>query len=348
MNRKRPNLEDVAKLAGVSPATVSAVINNRVGKHTRVSKATQKRIVEAVQTLGYIANPAARSLVGQKNRIISIFTYEPIFPLEYHNFYYPFLVGIEEEAERQGYDLLLMTSTSGRDGTRAIYRNGMNRLRLADGAILLGLSRNEQEITTLINEKFPVVFIGHREFPGVEVSYVAANYTEVTAEIVTYLVKKGHRRIVFIRDEELGAAEPGSDRETGYRLAHKILGIPITPDFILRKSPETISEQFIEHFLKTEVTAFVAETYAVGYRLLRIAKDLQREIPKDFSVTVLGGPMDSAAANVDWTTFTIPSEEMGTQAVRLLVKLLNGTATPPLQLTLECQMVAGSTVDEAQ
>ncbi len=82
MNRKRPNLEDVAKLAGVSPATVSAVINNRVGKHTRVSKATQKRIVEAVQTLGYIANPAARSLVGQKNRIISIFTYEPIFPLE--------------------------------------------------------------------------------------------------------------------------------------------------------------------------------------------------------------------------------------------------------------------------
>ena len=73
---------------------------------------------------------------------------------------------------------------------------------------------------------------------------------------------------------------------------------------------------------------------------------MQLEIPKDFSIAVLGGPMEPAAANVDWTTFTIPGEEMGMQAVRLLVKLLDGTETPPLQLTLECRMVAGSTVDD--
>lgn len=194
MNRKKPKLKDVAQLAGVSTATVSAVVNNRVGQNIRVGKGTQQRIVDAVKMLGYVANPAARSLVGQKNQILSIFTYESVFPFESHDFYYPFLVGIEKEAETQGYDLLFMTSTSRSGGTRTIYRNGMNRLRLADGAILLGASRNEVEILALAQENFPFVCIGHREFPGAEVSYVAANYTEVTAEIVTAIVQKGHRK----------------------------------------------------------------------------------------------------------------------------------------------------------
>ena len=61
---KNPKLADVARLANVSEATVSVVINGRVGQHARVSQATQEKIWSAVRELGYVANPAAKSLAG--------------------------------------------------------------------------------------------------------------------------------------------------------------------------------------------------------------------------------------------------------------------------------------------
>ena len=73
---KRPTIHDVARLAGVSEGAVSAVLNNRVGQNIRVSEATQQRIVVAVRQLGYIANPAARSLVQGRTNIIAVFTFE--------------------------------------------------------------------------------------------------------------------------------------------------------------------------------------------------------------------------------------------------------------------------------
>jgi DNA-binding LacI/PurR family transcriptional regulator len=344
MPKKRPDLKDVAKLAGVSPATVSTVINNRVGKNIRVSEETRQRILDAVKMLGYVANPAARSLAGQRNQILSIFTYEAIFPLEYHNFYYPFLVGIEQEAEQQGYDLLLMTSTGGDSGTRAIYRQGMNRLRLADGAILLGLSRNEEEILSLLQENFPVVFIGHREFPGTDVSYVAADYTEVTAEIVGHMAQHGHSRIACIRDLSQGDTEPGADREAGYRLAHKVLGMPLDPGLIMRHSQETMTRETIEAIVNQGVTAFVIETYSLAYHLRNMLHALSFEVPQDVSIAVLGGPMDPEAAHIYWASFEIPCEDMGRQAVRTLVNILEGSTPTPVHLTLQCNMKPGSTV----
>lgn len=348
MPKKRPDLKDVAKLAGVSPATVSTVINNRIGHNIRVSAETRQRIIEAVEMLGYVANPAARSLAGQRNQILSIFTYEAIFPLEYHNFYYPFLLGIEQEAEQQGYDLLFMTSTGGEKGGRAIYRQGMNRLRLADGAILLGLSRNEDEILTLLQENFPVVFIGHREFPGTDVSYVAANYTEVTAEIVGYIAQHGHSRIACVRDLSQGETEPGTDRESGYRLAHKALGVSLNPDFIMRHSAATLTGEVVEGFLRQGITAFVVETYALASHLLTQFRERSLEVPRDVSLAVLGGPMVPEAAHIDWTTLEIPCEEMGKQAVRTLVNILENAVRGPVHLTLQCRMLPGTTVGPAQ
>ena len=181
--RQKIRISDVAKAAGVSAATVSAVVNNPPGSQIRVGDATRQRIWDAVHALGYVTNPVARSLAGGKNHIIGIFTYESIFPLEYHNFYYPFLIGLEEEAQARGYDLLLFTSASLPQGGRSVYRQGANRLPLADGVIFLGLNENKEELATLVEQGYPLVFIGRRELPRGELSYVAADYAQATAEI---------------------------------------------------------------------------------------------------------------------------------------------------------------------
>src|SRR5687768_15463198 len=140
---RRYRIADVAKYAGVSKSAVSAVLNNRVGDGIRVSEETQQKIRDAVQVLGYVPNPVARNLARGHNNLLAVFTFEAMFPIDSRNFYYPFLMGIEEEAAQQGYDLLLSTAASDLDMRGRIYPKGSNRLQLADGAVLLGQSPNK-------------------------------------------------------------------------------------------------------------------------------------------------------------------------------------------------------------
>src|SRR5262245_13604747 len=96
---------DIARLAGVSQTTVSLILNGIPS--VRVSDETRERVLRAIQDTGYVADPLARRLQRQNNQILGVFTYEPVFPSGTADFYHPFLVGIEEAAERFGYDLLL-------------------------------------------------------------------------------------------------------------------------------------------------------------------------------------------------------------------------------------------------
>lgn len=344
--KQRVRIADVAKFAGVSPGTVSAVINNRVGEQIRVSPETQQRVWDAVQKLQYVANPAARSLAGGQNRMMGVFTYEPIFPVEHHNFYYRFLVGIEYEAEQAGYDLVLFTSTGGADHKRRIYRNDSNRLKLTDGAILLGLQEDKQELQRLLQEGFPFVFIGRREIAQGEISYVAIDYMTSTIEVVENMVAHGHRHIVYIGSYEKQDTEPSRDREQGYQMACDQLGLPLVPERITFLKPEEVTAERLQTFLANGATAFVIEDDARGLALLKAGQQLQKTPPQDFSIAVLGNPLTSSDQDIpDWTTFLVPRREIGIEAVKMLVDMLAQPDEPgPHRKMLACKFVPGYTV----
>ncbi len=345
--KQRVRIADVAKLAGVSAGTVSAVINNRVGESIRVSPQTQERVWDAVHKLQYVANPAARSLAGGQNRMLGVFTYEPIFPVEHHNFYYRFLVGIEQEAERAGYDLVLFTSAGGIDGKRLIYRNDSNRLRLADGAILLGLQENKQELQQLLEEGYPFVFIGRRNVSNGQISYVGIDYVQATVEVAGYMVQHGHKNIAYFGSREKRYTEPSQDREQGYYLAHKQLGLSLNSEFVTHLQPEDLTTDLFSAFLDKGVTAFMAEDDALGLKLLKVAQQLQKSAPYDFSMAVLGNPLTSSTADIpDWTTYLVPRREIGIEAVRLLVHLVekHRDEREPHQKMMPCAFVSGHTV----
>ena len=133
--RRRVTQQDIARLTGVSQATVSLVLNGRTDADVRIAPETRDRVLRAIQETGYVADPVARRLAAQHNRIIGVFTYEAVFPSGTGDFYHPFLVGIEERAESLGCDLLLLTSAPVVDGRRRIFHED-NRLRLADGCVL--------------------------------------------------------------------------------------------------------------------------------------------------------------------------------------------------------------------
>ncbi len=341
--KKRPSLKDIAQAAGVSPAAVSAVVNNKSGGSIRVSPSTRQRVLEAMQELGYVAHPAAKILAGGRNDIIAVFTYEAIFPFATRNFYYPFLQAIEQEAERHGQDLLLVTSASAEDGSRSIYRNGLNRLRLADGAILLGLRKNEDEMIRLINEEFPVVIVGHRELPGVEPSFVGADYTAATKTLVEMLLNKGHKSIMFLGVPDSG--EPGKERIHGYIEAMQAAALPYE-DKLVTITPETLTSNFLRERLGLGDTAFVTESFSIAESLASVAENMNLDIPQDFSIVVLGGPHENPKHNINWTTLVTPAQQMGTQAYRMLIELLHNPDSPPLQKTLDCDILEGATIAE--
>ena len=342
--KRRVRQTDVARLARVSPATVSLVINNRTGGNVRIPAETRKRVLEAVDQLGYVVDPAARSLAGGQNLLLGVFTFESIFPLIHRDFYYRFLVGIEEEAERLGYDLLLFTSASTVDGTRRVYNQGVNRLRMADGAVLLGLAEGPDEVQRLVDEQYPFVFVGRRELNKQTISYVAADYVTATAELVTHMLDFGHRRVIYIGSETTNESQ--EDRQLGYRLAFERAAKSLETGWLNQfRAPAHLTPAILETMLAEGASGFVIETGPMSLRFVECMQTLNRQPLQDFSVAVLGDPMEEGKIYPNVTSFSIPRRAMGANAVRILVEILASLEKMETrQVTLPCTFVPGSTV----
>ena len=203
---RRPTQADIARRAGVSQATVSLVINHTPGQPHAIGESARARVLAAVEELGYVANPAARRLAGGRNQLLGVYTFEPVFPADHRDFYYPFLLGIEEAAETHGFDLLLFTS-AGVGGARAIYRSGVNRLQAADGCVAPARGGDHDKLRRLSHGRLPFVFVGRRELDCEvgPVAYVGADYSGATQEVTDHL-GLGHERIAYLGRQD--DAEP--------------------------------------------------------------------------------------------------------------------------------------------
>ncbi|MEV6104293.1 LacI family DNA-binding transcriptional regulator [Streptomyces sp. NPDC051940] len=324
---------DIARLAGVSQTTVSLVLNNRLDAAARIAPETRDRVLRVIRETGYAADPLARRMLKQLNQILGVFTYEPVFPSTSADFYYPFLRGIEESAERGGCDLLLFTSAPVRDGRRRIFHEN-NRLRVADGCVLLGREIPSAELSRLVAEGYPFVCVGRRDdADGQPVPYVGADYVTSTAHLVERARALGHRRFAFAGPG--AGAESSADRLAGFRSAAgaDALHLPEAAGQLDRLLAEGVTAVFVE--FQTDAVALVAE-----------ATDRGLEIPRDLSLLALGDPTTPVDSPVDFTGFRIPRQEMGRQAVDLLTGMLHGQGPAP-RLLLDCLFTEGATLGPA-
>lgn len=318
------------------------VINDPGGTQYAIGEETRQRILEAARELSYATNPAARALAGGRSQVLGIFTFAPVFPVDFRDFYYPFLLGIEEEAELQGYDLLLFTSGSGPDRQRHIYHNGTNRLRVTDGGVLLGRGGDRAELERLVSEPFPVVFVGRRELPNHPCAYVGADYARATGGLVDRLAELGHRHIAYLGwpDQE----EPTVDRRRGYDEAHARRGWPVDPALARQVADHEITRELVADLHANGTTAVLVQDDLIAERVLAHAHDLGWLVPDDLSIAVLGDPPRGGPSVRDWTGFAIPRKEMGQQALRAIVARIDADDSEPLrQVLLPCTLHTGST-----
>ena len=336
----KPVQRDIARITEVSQATVSMVVSGKANENG-IPELTQERIREAIRELGYVPNVAARSLRGGRNGLIGVHTFERIFPVNSDDYYNEFLIGIEEQAVALGQDLVLFASTQRSDGTRAIYGSGSNRLSLADGAVILGLEENDEELKRLTMEGFPFVFIGRRDIPGVP--YVTADYSGATRMVVRTLKEHGHRKIGYLGDPR--RKNPQEERHTAFVEFMTDHALQATLELFCE--PKELNEVWLLTLLEAGTTAIITENHELAMAVYNLAANVGVTIPDQLSLVSLDGAPLSAAV-IPWSHITVPRRELGRRAVTVLIDLLDGTTTSDHCEIAPCELPLLTTIAHAR
>lgn len=305
---KMISMRDVARLAGLSVATVSAVIN---GKET-VSAASMRRVESAMKALDYHPDQVARSLRVGRTNVIGM-----IVPDISNPFFAEIMRSVEESSEKRGFSVIVCDSNedSGRE------RRHLSTLysRRVDGVLLASsVSYAAQDRLTL--RRFPIVFIDAVP-AGVKYGAVLVDNVEGARTATRYLIDLGHRRIAIITgrlDRSVAL-----DRMEGYRNAMQEAGLLI-PDEYIRLGDfhvESGHKWGLELMrLPEPPTAIFACNNAMTLGLLRALADLGVHCPAQVSVVGFD--------DVDWaTSFTPrltcvaqPTSEIGKMATEMLLE----------------------------
>jgi len=335
--KKKISIKDVASRAGVSVSTVSAVVNNKVGKGIRVGRETQAKILQAVDELGYSPDPAAQNLVSGKSQIISVFTYEAAFPFASESEFYPFLLGIEKKAEVSGYDLLLITNRKFRSAADRQEQVDLNRLKLGDGGILIGVKRHTETLLRLIDDDFPLVFIGRRDMKGREVSMVNYDYASVIGSLVAHGLSMGHTKAVYLRKPD--DQEPFADRQKGMEEA--LAGNP-EMSCTTRMADDAFDSSDIREILSSGATLIFVERRSIAVRLREVCSEMGLTLGEDLSAIMLEDQW--FASDIQWTCWSNVRKELGRMAVELLNELITGSVKNPEVRRIIPEVVRGETV----
>lgn len=215
----KPTIEDVARLAGVSTATVSRIINKKGG----VRKKTEQRILNVIQELNYIPNAVARSMVVKNTKTIGV-----IIP-DITNPFFPLVVsGIEQQARDKGYFTILCNTNESPEIEKQLIQVLLERN--VDGLIITTADEEGHQLQPIVDRNIPIVAVD-RPIKNLELDTVLVGNTDGAYQATRHLALQGHRKIAIIRGPQ--NTTPGYERFVGYKRALEDYHIPVTDTFIM-------------------------------------------------------------------------------------------------------------------
>jgi DNA-binding LacI/PurR family transcriptional regulator len=308
-------IKDVAKAAGVSPMTVSNVIND----HPNVRRPTREKVLEAMVRLGYRVNVAARNLSKGRTGTIGL-----AVPMVKSPYYGLLAASIIAAAERHNLRVSIEQTGTRRNELEAV---SLSRNRLYDGLILTAAGMRQADVERL-KVDHPVVILGDRVIGG-PVDHVAMPHFEASRAATRHLIERGCRRIAFLCGP-VEEVDTSSLRLTGYRQALEDAGLPSDPTLVQQVDRTGMREgaqharEMAESGLEFDGVFCVNDSLAMG--VLRGLADAGIRVPDE--VKVIGFD------NIEESEFLIPSlstvdpdhDGMAERAVELLVRRIEQTA----------------------
>ena len=275
----RPTQVDVARLAGVSRATVSYVLNGHTEGRVPISDQTQQRVLNAIEELGYEPDARAQALRSGSTSTVAL-----IIPDLRNPHFCEYATGVEDAAREADYHLLLSSTTLDDEYEVEIFKD-LARRRF-DGLIITGssiLKSSEAQTILARIRKRGLPLVEMNEFYGVDSA--SSDYREATKEVVSYLLSLGHRNIGFVygvADHELAL-----DRLEPFQESLNNAGVAIEPDLIVECGP-TIEDGYQTALkllkLSHRPTAIIAVNDLLAISTIRAAGDMGLRVPDHVSV----------------------------------------------------------------
>ncbi|WP_394281964.1 LacI family DNA-binding transcriptional regulator [Corynebacterium sp.] len=304
----RVTMDDVARVAGVSRATVSRVMTG----NSSVSEETIAKVNRAIEDLGYIPNPAARSLAGYRTRVptVGLLLRDPT------NSSYGFLYSeLQRQAEENGFQLVASIPTvRGKtvDELEALSRLlslGVNGIFLATGSI------KPSDVEGLL-DKVPMVSVGRPEFHDEisAVGYDEAKHGEIVAEKV---LEYGHHRVgVVLVNEDISV--PENRRGVSTIRALEAAGVEVVKVLVEPREAHMLStNQMLELAEADEIDCAVFPTDLRATRFLQAAQIAGVDVPEDVSVVGFDG-ISRESQHTGLATIRIPVEAVAARASRVM------------------------------
>lgn len=319
-------IKEIARLANVSSATVSKIIN---GKDKYISEETRQRVLEIIEREGYIPNGIAKSLKMKRTKTIGI-----IVPDVMNLFFSEVAKGAEDSAEKKGYSVILCNS----DNSKTKEEKYINILqeKMVDGIILTASEGEARKYLKRCNT--PMVLVDRNLDLDKPIGRIIVDNVEGTYKATNYLIEKGCKSIGFISSEEVNKL--AKERLLGYKKALEENGIEIDPKRIFLKSfsVETGYEG-VDYLLKdTSVDSICCGNDLIAIGAIQRLKEKGIRVPED--VKIIGFDDISISKYVDppLTTVRQPIYKLGEEAVNILVAIIEKKDTEMTKI-LETEIV---------
>ncbi|WP_216828968.1 catabolite control protein A [Alkalihalobacterium elongatum] len=304
---------DVAREAGVSMATVSRVVNG----NPNVKPATRKKVMEAIEQLGYRPNAVARGLASKKTTTVGV-----IIPDISSIFFAELARGIEDIATMYKYNIILCNSDQNKEKEIRLINTLLEKQ--VDGIVFMGGQITEEHADHFKNSPVPVVLAAtldaEKAIPSVVIDYQQAVY-----DAINHLLSEGHKSIGMLSGP-LEDPVNGYQKFAGYRQAIEEAGLEFNEDMVkigdyTYDSGIEAMQSFIE--MEEKPTAIFASTDEMALGIIHGAQDKGFDVPKDFEVVGFDNTRLATMVRPTLTTVVQPMYDIGAVSMRLLTKFMN-------------------------
>ena len=309
-------IKDVARASGVSPMTVSRVINGS----DRVSPETRQRVEQAIADLGYIPSRLARGLIRQKTG-----TFALIVPDVANPFFTLIVRGAEDVARRGGYRIILCDTRADLTIERGVIEEML--AHRVDGIAIAPVSdRSKPHLQRLASYGVQFVLID-RTVAGIESDVVLGDNVGGARRLVEHLISLGHRRIGFITEAD--DVSTARDRRQGYEAALAAAGIDVDPSLVVRSRPDPAGGlEGMRPLLELGVppTAVFAVNNLVAVGAIEAVRAAGLEVPDDVAIVCFDDIEHASRLYPFLTVMAQPAETLGTLGTQLLLERIEGRA----------------------
>jgi DNA-binding LacI/PurR family transcriptional regulator len=323
---KKTTIEDVAKKAGVSIGTVSAVIN---AKNT-VKPATRDHILKIMKEMNFRPKGMARNLKNNlQEKSIGIIIKDLNYP-----FYTSIASGVNEYASEKGYSVIVSSSDNNHESEKKF--SHLFSTKDIKGVIIAPIVEGESEIEHLFKLKminYPFVLL--EDVKGIQANVVAVDNIKAIKKAVKYLIENGHSKIVHF------AGPPQSshtqERIEGFRHAFSESTLVFNKEMIVSigSHQEVSYKKTIEYFNKRSrsnyPTAIVCFNDLQALTVMTALKDLQIKVPEDISIIGNDDVSYAKIYPVPLTTIRAPQNEIGKKAAEILIRNIESSTLLPTE-----------------